>query len=278
MVTSCSMPAVGGGAVLMAAAMSLRWNSVVGNDLNPATIKLLDAVLINKGQIEYEHPPVCTRDDFFNSLQRIENGDFTVQDCVNKYCASFGNDGKTYLYGEDIEVCKTTAEQMLACTTLESRRHNYRKFIDFLLKDCTNERLARLVNLQSLSQLERLQRLERLERLEQIDIFNIDYSEFDVVYFDIPYKGTNKYDFIFDHNKFYEMFLNLKKPAFLSEYDAPFTLVAQFDKCQNMAAAIGSTGKKEGLEKLYFNGTLDEYKQLMGREYRPLEEKQLSLF
>ena len=111
-----------------------------------------------------------------------------------------------------------------------------------------------------------------------MDIFNIDYSEFDVVYFDIPYKGTNKYDFVFDHNKFYEMFLNLKKPAFLSEYDAPFTLVAQFDKCQKMAAAVGSTGKKEGLEKLYFNGTLDEYKHLMGREYRPLEEKQLSLF
>ena len=58
----------GGGAVLMAAAMSGRWEKVVGNDLNPATIALLDAVLIHKGQIEYEHPPVCTRQDFFNSL------------------------------------------------------------------------------------------------------------------------------------------------------------------------------------------------------------------
>ena len=42
----------GGGAVLMAAAMSLRWEKVVGNDLNPATIALLDAVLIHNGQIE----------------------------------------------------------------------------------------------------------------------------------------------------------------------------------------------------------------------------------
>ena len=268
----------GGGAFLMAAAMSMRWDSVVGNDLNPATIKLLDAVLIHKGQIEYEHPPVCTRDDFFHSLQRIANGDFDVQDCVNKYCASFGNDGKTYLYGADIENVKTTAEQMLSADTLEQRRVNYRKFIGFLLGDSSDERILRLQNLQELNQLERLQRLERLERLERLDIFEIDYSEFDVVYFDIPYRGTNKYDFEFDYDGFYDMFKNLGKPAFLSEYDAPFEVVAQFDKSQNMAG-VGSTGKKEGLEKLYFNGTMDEYKMLMGREYKPIEkDAQLSLF
>ena len=60
----------------MAAAMSLKWDSVVGNDLNKATIALLDAVLIHKGQIDYEHPAPCSRVDFFNSLQRIENGGF----------------------------------------------------------------------------------------------------------------------------------------------------------------------------------------------------------
>ena len=87
----------GGGAFLMAAAMSLKWDSVVGNDLNKATIALLDAVLIHKGQIDYEHPAPCSRVDFFHSLQRIENGDFDIQDCVNKYCASFGNDGKALL-------------------------------------------------------------------------------------------------------------------------------------------------------------------------------------
>ena len=118
----------GGGAVLMAAAMSNRWEKVVGNDLNPATIALLDAVLIHKGQIEYEHPPVCTRQDFFNSLQRIENGDFDIQDCVNKYCASFGNDGKTYMYGKQIEEYKLAAEQMLTADTLEERRRHYLKF------------------------------------------------------------------------------------------------------------------------------------------------------
>ena len=277
----------GGGAVLMAAAMSGRWENVVGNDINAATIALLDAVLIHKGQIEYEHPPVCTRDDFFNSLQRIDNGDFTIQDCVNKYCASFGNNGKTYLYGKDIEECKTTAEMMISSRKIEDRRHFYRKFIGFLIGDFSDERKHRLVKLYQLNQLERLQRLQRLERLERLqrlerlenlDVFNINYSEFDIVYFDIPYKGTNKYDFEFDYDRFYDFFASLGKPAFLSEYDAPFDVVATFDKAQKLAASVGSTVKKESLEKLYFNGTMDDYKRLMGPEYRPMGEKQFEIF
>lgn len=264
----------GGGAVLMAAAMSGRWENVVGNDLNASTIALLDAVLIHKGQIEYNHPHVCTRQDFYNSLQRIANGDFTIQDCVNKYCASFGNDGKTYLYGADIEELKTTAEMMLSSSKLEDRLYFYRKFIRFLLCDSSDEKLHSIEKLQQLQQLERLERLQRLQRL---DIFDIDYSEFDVVYFDIPYKGTNKYDFEFNYDRFYDLFDSLGKPAFLSEYNAPFNVIATFDKVQNMAPG-GSTGMKESLEKLYFNGTLDDYKRLMGPEYRPIGEKQLDIF
>ena len=210
----------GGGAVLMAAAMSGRWEKVVGNDLNPATIALLDAVLIHKGQIEYEHPPVCTRDDFANSLQRIKNGDFSIQDCVNKYCASFGNDGKTYMYGKQIEEYKLAAEQMLTADTLDQRRKFYRKFHALINTDDSEDK----------ERLQSLERLERLERLECLDIFDIDYKEFDVVYFDIPYKGTNKYDFEFDYDRFYDLFKSLKTDlkinAFLSEYDAPFTCVA----------------------------------------------------
>lgn len=127
----------GGGAVLVALAQSLKYKSVVGNDRNPATIALLDAVLINKGQIEYEHPEPCSRNDFFVSLQRIENGDFTIQDCVNKFCASFGNDGKTYLYGSEIEPYKLEAEQMLTAKTLEERRGDcYKKPTAYWFWNC----------------------------------------------------------------------------------------------------------------------------------------------
>lgn len=266
----------GGGAFLMAAAMSLRWEKVVGNDLNPATIALLDAVLIHKGQIEYEHPPVCTRDDFANSLQRIENGDFTIQDCVNKYCASFGNDGKTYLYGKQIEEYKLAAEQMLTADTLDQRRKFYRKFHALINTDDSEDK----ERLQKLESMQRLQSLERLERLERLDIFDIDYKEFDVVYFDIPYKGTNKYDFEFDYEKFYNLFKSLKTDlkinAFLSEYDAPFTCVAEFEKTQLMAASVGAT-KKTSKERLFYNGSPAEYRDLMGADYAPKVE-QTALF
>ena len=266
----------GGGAVLMAAAMSRRWEKVVGNDLNPATIALLDAVLIHKGQIEYEHPPVCTRQDFFNSLQRIANGDFTIQDCVNKYCASFGNNGQTYLWNEDIEKVKTNVEDMLCNTTLNKRRLAFRKFIAFLINEKQFD-LSKLENIQQLQNLERLQRLERLERLERLDIFDIDYSEYDVVYFDIPYKGTAEYDFKFDYDKFYKFFESLGKPAFLSEYNAPFTCVGAFDKRALFRDLSRLKGKRTNLEKLYFNGTLEEYKRLMGADYAPKVE-QTALF
>ena len=266
----------GGGAVLMAAAMSGRWEKVVGNDLNPATIALLDAVLIHKGQIEYEHTPVCTRDDFANSLQRIENGDFSIQDCVNKYCASFGNDGKTYLYGKQIEEYKLAAEQMLTADTLDQRRKFYRKFHALINTDDSEDK----ERLQSLERLQRLQSLERLERLERLDIFDIDYKEFDVVYFDIPYKGTNKYDFEFDYDRFYDLFKSLKTDlkinAFLSEYDAPFTCVAEFEKTQLMAASVGAT-KKTSKERLFYNGSPAEYRDLMGVDYAPKVE-QTALF
>ena len=260
----------GGGAVLMALATSMKYDAVVGNDLNAATIKLLDAVLIHKGQIDYEHPEPCTRNDFFVSLQRINNGDFTVQDCVNKYCASFGNDGKTYLYGADVEEYKLTAERMLTAPKLDERRKYYRHFVDI----CEKKESVNV--LQYLQRIQSLERLERLERLDRLDIFSIDYSEFNIVYFDIPYKGTNKYDFEFDYDRFYDLFSSLNIPAFLSEYDAPFTCVAEFKKAQLMAAAVGST-KSTPKEKLYFNGTNDEYKKLMGRNYNEKTEQTVLL-
>ena len=260
----------GGGAVLMAAAMSNRWEKVVGNDLNPATIALLDAVLIHKGQIEYEHHPVCTRQDFFNSLQRIENGDFDIQDCVNKYCASFGNDGKTYMYGKQIEEYKLAAEQMLTADTLEERRRHYLKF----------HALINTVDSEDKKRLQKIECLERLERLERLDIFDIDYKEFDVVYFDIPYRNTNKYDFEFDYDRFYNLFKSLKTElhinAFLSEYNAPFTCVAEFEKMQLMSVSVGAT-RKTIRERLYYNGTADEYRALMGADYATKVE-QTALF
>lgn len=122
----------GGGAITQCAAMSGRFKHVVGNDRNAAVVDLLEAVLVTKGRLDFEHPRPCSRRDFAESLERIRSGTYTLWDVVNKLCSSFGNDGRTYLYGEDIEDFKLTAERMLTERTLAGRREAYRQFIGML--------------------------------------------------------------------------------------------------------------------------------------------------
>ena len=50
--------------------------------------------------------------------------------------------------------------------------------------------------------------------------------------------------------------------AFCSEYDAPFTMVAEWDKLKKRGnRRTMKPGKIK--ERLYFNGTMDEYRELM---------------
>ncbi|MBO7232810.1 MAG: hypothetical protein J6V16_06645, partial [Bacteroidales bacterium] len=106
-------------------------------------------------------------------------------------------------------------------------------------------------------------------RLDCKSLFDIDYSEFDIVYFDIPYKETAKYDFEFDYERFYDLFSSLKIPAFVSEYDAPFECVSEFKKTQ----LLGINSKSTTKEKLFFNGTKERYKELMGVNYNQKAEQ-----
>ena len=103
--------------------------------------------------------------------------------------------------------------------------------------------------------------------LERFTPINGDYRVVEipmggVVYCDIPYKGTSGYIGGFDHEAFYEWFSSLKVPAFCSEYDAPFTMVAELDKLKKRGDHRTMKVKKIK-ERLYFNGTMDEYMELM---------------
>lgn len=103
--------------------------------------------------------------------------------------------------------------------------------------------------------------------LERLQVLKCDYRAVTiprgwVFYCDIPYKGTCGYIGGFDHEEFYEWFSSLKVPAFCSEYDAPFTMVAEWDKFKKKGDR--RTMKVEKIkERLYFNGTMDEYMELM---------------
>lgn len=250
----------GGGAITHAAIVSKRWNSFIANDILGTPDIFLKAV----------------RDELKGYDRFVSRAEFNASDdIVVKMLWSFGNNLKGYLWSPENERLKGLASQMLTAKTLKSRRMLFKNFIGALKKeDLQNidrlqwlEKLESLQSLEGLERLERLQSLQGLERLERLQRLKCDYRSVPiprggVVYCDIPYKGTSKYLNEFDHAAFYEWFSSLKVPAFCSEYDAPFTLVAEWDKMKK--AGNRRTMKVEKIkERLYFNGTMDEYMKLM---------------
>lgn len=227
----------GGCAITHAAIVSKRWNKFVLNDIRPTADAFIRSIFTDLK--EYER--CVTRAEFKRS-----------EDIIVKMLWSFGNNCSGYLWGSDIEQIKCNAVRMLTAKTLKERHDCFMRFV----REIDNYK-------GSLESLQRLQRLNSLQSLQR------DYMEVEiprgsvVVYCDIPYKNTGGYGREFDHEKFYKWFGSLDVPAFLSEYDAPFTLVAQFDKRVNMSASRKNSGTIEGLEKLYFNGTREDYARLM---------------
>ena len=250
----------GGGAITHAAMVSKRWDNFIANDILGTPDIFIKAV---RGELKGY--------DRFVSRSEFKASD----DIVVKMLWSFGNNLRSYLWSPENERLKWIATQMLTEKTLESRRMYFKNFIGALKKeyiqdiDCLEwiEMLESLKSLQGLERLERLQSLQGLERLERLQGLKCDYRAVTiprggVVYCDIPYKGTGGYIGGFDHEAFYEWFSSLKVPAFCSEYDAPFTMVAEWDKLKK--GGDRRTMKVEKIkERLYFNGTMDEYMELM---------------
>ena len=246
----------GGCAITHAAMVSRRWSKFIINDLRPTAKLFYKAV--NGDLKEYER--FVSRAEFFRS-----------DDIGIKILWSFGNGCKSYLWNADKEKLKGSAVRMLTEPTLKKRRESWREFVNELKKSLESlESLERLERLESLERLQSLERLERLESLERLQSYQVDYTEVKipenaVVYCDIPYKGTSDYGNSFDYEKFYEWFSSLKCPAFLSEYNAPFTLVAEYPKRKKRGnpATMKDNSMGSVTERLYFNGNLEQYKDLM---------------
>ena len=250
----------GGGAITHAAMVSKRWDNFIANDILGTPDIFIKAV---RGELKGY--------DRFVSRSEFKASD----DIVVKMLWSFGNNLRSYLWSPENERLKCIATQMLTAKTLESRRMYFKNFIGALKKEYIQnidrlqwiERLESLESLQGLERLERLQSLQGLEMLERLQGLKCDYRAVTiprgwVVYCDIPYKGTGGYIGGFDHESFYEWFSSLKVPAFCSEYDAPFTMVAEWDKFKK-AGDRRTMNVEKIKERLYFNGTMDEYMELM---------------
>ena len=238
----------GGGAITHAAMVSKRWDNFIANDILGTPDIFIKAV---RGELKGY--------DRFVSRSEFKASD----DIVVKMLWSFGNNLRSYLWSPENERLKGIATQMLTAKTLESRRMYFNNFIGALKK----EDIQNIDRLEWIERLERLQSLQGLKRLERLQGLKCDYRAVTiprggVVYCDMPYKGTSGYIGGFDHEAFYEWFSSLKVPAFCSEYDAPFTMVAEWDKCKKKCDRRKMKVEKIK-ERLYFNGTMDEYMKLM---------------
>lgn len=243
----------GGCAVTHAALLSGKFDKVIANDLSDAPLLFYYCAKCGVP----ERPRWVSRDEFFVLKDR---------DPLIRYCYSFGNAERAYLYGRDIEPLKRAAhrtvvdgdysllpvsirgpvcETLNVITDLHERRLGWRRVIREL-----NGRF----DLQHLEQLEHLQRLERLERLfiSRRDYRDLYLPDDSVVYCDPPYASTSGYGIDFDHQAFYAWCRNVGKNhrLFVSEYWMPsdFRCVDEFTV---HALAGPKTNTQTRIEKIF---------------------------
>ena len=228
------------------------------NEIRQGMEKLiLDAI---NGRYNYDvfRPSFVTREEFFKNKETC---------LYTKLLWSFGNNGKDYLFGKDIENRKKSLHNavifnqfnQLATKVLGIKRFNE----GIGIKD---RRLFVRHKARQLEQLERLQQLQQLEQLQQLQFTSTDYrhvaiKEDSIIYCDIPYRDTVGYDGNrFCHEDFYEWAASHKESVYISEYAMPdkrFKKILEI-KTHSRRAGTGTVGVTE---KVFCNDVA--YKRLL---------------
>ena len=241
----------GGGAMTHCAMLSGKYETFLYNDINKLITDLFIGAINGKYKDERR---IITKDEFHAQ----KNTDGYV-----KYIWSFGNNGNTYLWSNNIADIKIQACKMLTAETLRNRRLEYRRFIKLVNEYRGGEISPQLKNLENLERLERLQSLQSLQSLQNLEVSNIDYRDYvyqegDVVYCDVPYERIHGqkvkcYGVDFDSLAFYEWAKTRPYQVYFSSYeifdDAFYCL-----PIKEISQIIGSTtNKQKQVEYLYSN-------------------------
>jgi hypothetical protein len=236
------------------------------NEIDAGTTELIRRAI--RGEFNYDRfkPPFVSREEFHRKKATC---------AYTRILWSFGNDHRTYLFGEHIEDYKrslhnavvfndfdATARRVIGKDRFDERSTipQRRLYVGRIVKARNpTKRAIELKQLQVLQQLERLERLqqlqqlERLQRLEGLDDATLEMSSRDyrevpirpnsVVYCDPPYASTRAgYVRGFDSAAFWLWAERLEHPAFISEYEAPetFRVVLSVEK-KTRASGSGTT-------------------------------------
>lgn len=248
----------GGGSAVSEEALK-RGLVVTYNDLNTGVCELLKDIRDNGVRKEYFN--WVSREEFFK-----HKDDKTWYGGLLKTCWSFGNNAeKGYMFGKDIEPLKKEAHDYLFANgydrTAKTRVELLKKFkkekgIEYRLDI---EQLQQLQQLEQLEQLQRLQQLQQLQQLERLEILNQSYEQVPintpisetVIYCDIPYKNTAKYNKLdFNHDKFYDWVNSSKYKIYISSYESHLHKVAEWEHRSTLSA---TNNNKKVVEVLYSN-------------------------
>lgn len=221
----------GGGAVTHAAMLSGKFRNFLANDLRKTPQAWNKAV---EG-IGNEYDRFVSKEEFLAS-----------DDMIVRMLWSFGSSCSTYSYAGIHEL----AARMIMSNSVEERYSAWLKFLKIVEARGSNDLYYYV---QFISAVSSLRWLKGLRGNSPVTPSNIDYREVkipndSVVYADPPYKGTQQYGNLFDHDAFWEWCRSREFPVYISEQEAPDDFVQIFS-VQKVVSFTKCSGKKrnEGL-------------------------------
>lgn len=280
----------GGGAITHRAMLTGKYQNFIANDI--------DARL-----------PVFFRDcvQGFYTLESkphfVTRQQFTVRRFTDAYTAliwSFGNNGRDYVYGKDIQDFKYAYHLMVYQNDVRhlhrfgyslqksTETDIYARYLDYQkqLKAVASRKEQELERIERLANLERVSQLECLRNIkcdESFTTYGGDYQKVPIpdgalIYCDIPYKGTDcgKYGG-FDHDRFYE-WADKQSNIYISEYEMPegFIEVANIEK---HILSDKNDNSRKAVEKIFTNErTYFEMPESQKEIVKHSTAKQISLF
>lgn len=254
----------GGGSISHCAFESGKWGRVVYSDCDPSIVALVRCLFNGDFRSKVGLFDWVSRDRFY--AEKDTNP-------VIRWCWSFSNNGKDYLYGANIEpqkeaihraiVDKTYLKGFLDITggtvpfyhhTIDERKGDWLRFCRMVLHSVDKFRVPHLERLTNIRKVN----LDPFSRDSKIECLCRDYSEYeyrdgDIVYCDPPYAKTKCDSYSgFDNKQFWDWASSI--PCYVSEYHAPQGFTQVWEKAVPVLSTSDGNSRKV-VERLFKSPT-----------------------